>query len=169
MVWRDISETENKYQASECGQIRRTKTGRVMVGGVSGYKNNYRTVNLRLIKDGRLSWCLRYVHRLVAQTFVLNPDNKPQVNHIDGVPKNNHASNLEWVTPKENMAHAKRIGLDNKDGEGNPASKLTDKEVLFIRNNIGVIPQAALARMFKVSDATVSNIKHGRAWIHLFK
>jgi hypothetical protein len=53
----------------------------------------------------------RRVHRLVAQTFIPNPENKPFINHIDGVKANNNINNLEWVTQSENELHAHKIGL----------------------------------------------------------
>ena len=60
-----------------------------------------------LFKDGKRKW--HKVHRLVAQAFIPNPENKPQVNHIDGNKQNNSITNLEWVTDAENKEHYKQI------------------------------------------------------------
>ena len=56
-----------------------------------------------------------FIHRLMAETFIPNPENKPQINHIDGNKLNNSIDNLEWVTCAENAQHAIRTGLDKKD------------------------------------------------------
>lgn len=83
----------------------------------------------RTCKDGkylRVSYTVNhkqkqvYVHRLVAMTFVPNPDDLPEVNHIDGNTRNNAASNLEWVTRQENANHAIRTGLSNEMATANP-------------------------------------------------
>ena len=73
----------------------------------AGYKRVYLT-NLDTFKRQGLS-----VHRLVAEAYVANPDNKPCVNHIDGNKANNHFTNLEWCTHKENTTHAIKTGLWN--------------------------------------------------------
>lgn len=58
-----------------------------------------------------------YIHRIVAETFIDNPENKEYVNHIDGNKNNNNIDNLEWSTPSENMVHASISGLINKESE----------------------------------------------------
>ena len=68
-------------------------------------------------------------HRLVASTFIENPDGKPFVNHIDGDKENNHVDNLEWVTEKENTEHAIKTGLFNISGVENPACKYSHEDV----------------------------------------
>ena len=70
-------------------------------------KNGYLYVHLRF---GNISKYVK-IHRLVAEAFVLNEENKPCVNHIDGNKLNNYANNLEWVTISENTIHAMKMGL----------------------------------------------------------
>ena len=92
------------------------------------------------------------IHRLVAEHFVPNPENKPCVNHIDGNPSNNRHTNLEWVTHKENCRKGRN-------------TKLTKEIVSMIKgapNTYGT--GAALGRMFDVSLVTVSAIRTGRLW-----
>ncbi|MEH7116923.1 HNH endonuclease [Neobacillus vireti] len=89
--------------------------GRVLKKNVEEMKgfydqNGYKVVDLH--GNGRTKVKKRMkVHRLVAMLFVENPDNKPHVNHIDGQKGNNHFENLEWVTHKENMKHARKMKL----------------------------------------------------------
>lgn len=73
------------------------------------------------------------IHRLVAMMYIPNPENKPQVNHKNGIKDDNRVDNLEWCTGQENMTHAWSLNLFEKNLTS--ASKLTEKDVLEIRSS----------------------------------
>lgn len=105
MVWKTIVGTNGEYQVSDTGLVKTTKTGRILRPAIDarGYE---RVCLFKMDRDRRYK-----VHRLVAMCFIPNPNNLPQVNHIDGNKRNNNAANLEWITNEGNMRHAKEHGL----------------------------------------------------------
>lgn len=128
-IWKDIDGYEGRYQASTLGQVRSldgvSRQGRFLKGKVlkqSVTKTGYH--HLYLHNPGK-----NYrVNRLVAQTFIPNPTNLPQVNHIDGNKANNRVDNLEWCTQSENQLHAVKTGLQTSgasDYRSKPVVQLT--------------------------------------------
>lgn len=123
------------------------------------------------------------VHRLVAECYIRNPLNKPQVNHKDGDKKNNKVDNLEWCTHQENMKHAIENGLFNpkdipkekcinkniKKGELNGCSKLTDEIVLEIRSkfNPRIYTREMLAKEYNVKASTIKDVILRKSWKHI--
>ncbi len=108
------------------------------------------------------------VHRLVAEAFIPNPENKPCINHKDGNKLNNHVSNLEWCTHSENNKHAYKEGLRSAKGERNGMSKLTKDDVDFIRTHYVKRSKdfgfAALGRKFGVNPKTVEHAYKNVTW-----
>ena len=100
-MWKDIKGYEGLYQINEIGEvIRNNKKLKVRVS-----KKGYGRVHLS--KNNKAKDF--YIHRLVAETFMVNTENKPQVNHIDGNKLNNLLSNLEWNTNSENQKHSFKV------------------------------------------------------------
>lgn len=120
-VWLPVKDYEGLYEISSWGNVRsldrkigaRTIKGTMMKPTLRVGKNaGYRTV--KLSKDGKKQK-LR-IGRLVASHFIENPENKPDVNHIDHDRRNDYYKNLEWVTPRENALHGYRNNKENYTG-----------------------------------------------------
>lgn len=115
-VWKDIPNYEGLYQVSNLGKIKSLERKVKKYNGErivrerilkQSYEKKY--MHVQLSKNGKT--ITRLVHRLVAETFIDNPNNLKEVNHIDANTRNNNVNNLEWCTRYENMQHAKQMGL----------------------------------------------------------
>lgn len=113
-IWKDIEGYEGIYQISNLGRVKSTRKN--IIRNNQNGKDGYKIISLWNKGKGKTF----SIHRLVAETFIPNPDSKPVVNHIDGNKQNNNADNLEWCTNSENDLHAFRLGLRtvNKTGIG---------------------------------------------------
>jgi DNA-binding transcriptional regulator YiaG len=110
-----------------------------------------------------------YIHRLVATSFVDNPDGKKTVNHKDGDKHNNRYTNLEWLTHEENTQDAHRTGLIKYiKGENTPQAKLTNTEVYEIRKKFSNgSSHAELADYYRVSKSCIRMIVNRKRWKHI--
>lgn len=126
--WLDVVENSN-YKVTNTGRVRRNGVDR---DKATRDRDGYPMVDL--YKDG----CRRTrgVHQLVAEAFIPNPEHKPEVNHKDGNKHNNHVSNLEWVTKKENCEHAWKTGLARPSysmlGKKNPNAGRKTKKIRIV-------------------------------------
>lgn len=156
--WRPVSGYEGLYEVSNMGNIRSLRNGCVLaLMNSRGYRRCH------LAKDGHVKTA--QVHRLVAEAFIPNPENKPQVNHKHGIKSDNRASELEWVTHRENEDHAAENGLKAR-GSRNAMVTLNPESVqrLLARREETGMSIYALAREFGVSKSLVSNILNGKHW-----
>lgn len=128
--WREVrgvGEYIGLYEVSNLGRIRTIATGYIRSLTVSD--RGYLTVLFKRRGNSKRF----YVHRLVANAFIPNPNNKRTVNHIDGNKQNNNVDNLEWATYEENISHSWKTGLRSSTKEQREAvSRLRSKPVLRI-------------------------------------
>ncbi len=166
-IWAWIAGYKGLYQISNYGRIksfpryRQHRESKILKPSCDsmGY------LKIGLIKDGKSK---RFsIHRLVAQAFIPNPNNLPEVNHKDGHPLNCYVENLEWATKSENMQHAIKMGL-LKTGTENVRAKLTAEQVRYIREVYKPFDREfgarALARKFNVSLAIIKDVIHRRTY-----
>lgn len=158
--WRDIPCYEGFYQASTFGNIKRLyKSGKEKILKPSLKTNGYLIVSLSK-NNTRKSFD---VHRLVAQVFIPNTENKSQVNHKNGIKTDNRVENLEWITPLENMSHAVSMGL-TAQGEKNRLAKISNELAKFIRENPDNLTGRQLASMFNLKPQSITQIQTGKTF-----
>lgn len=152
--WKPVYGFEGFYEISDRPRIKRIKAGQgtkaecMKQGNRRGYKE------VRLCKNGKSS--LHLVHRLVALSFIPNLENKPCVNHINGVKSDNRPENLEWVSYSENMEHSFNKGLHPK-GNKHYNYKIPDEELGRVLDKS--IPARIIAEEFGVSRGYVYDIR----------
>lgn len=177
-IWVDIEGYEGLYQISNKIRIRSlprtifstkgksvTIPGKVLTPTDRG--DGYLVVGLRNRGNDKTF----LVHRLLAAAFIPNPENKPEVNHKDADKGNHSIENLEWVTRKENIQHASKMGLvggKSCPGSTNPFSKLNEEQVARIKERLAAGEKITeIAKDYKVAPSTIGKIKHGISWKHV--
>lgn len=137
-----------------------TQEIRILAQGVNGCGYLYSTISHKGVV-----YALR-IHRMVAEAFIDNPKNLPQVNHKDGNKKHNQDWNLEWVTASENTKHAYDTGLCTiLTGEDNPHCKISNEDVIKICTYLeeGKLSIPEIAKCTGASEPTIKNIVYHRA------
>jgi hypothetical protein len=174
--WRDIRGFEGYYQVSNLGRVRsvdrivrsRWGTEKPVAGHI--IKCGLQPVGylaMPMSKEGRAY--RRSVHRLVAESFIPNPEGKPQVNHKNGIKTDNRVENLEWVTGVENCRHA----IDEKlyefpKGEERVQAKLTDQAVREIRALAAKgMWHKHIAARYGVGRKAITKVVNRQRWAHV--
>lgn len=175
-IWKDVVGYEGIYQVSNFSRVKSLEVKRFTKANNSFSTYKEKILNQSLTKDGYLKITFTVnkqkktflVHRLVAIAFIPNPENKPEVNHKDGIKTNNFPDNIEWNTPDENQKHAYRNGLKiSKKGIENLSSKLTEKQVFEIRKFEGLKTQKELSKIYNVGTSTIGRVLRKTHWKHI--
>lgn len=178
-VWLPIKNFEGYYEISNLGNVK--SVSRIVAcspkSGHEARKVNERILkpsiskgyyHIKLAKNGKIY--SRQIARLVLENFnpIENID-KLQVNHIDSNPLNNKLSNLEWVTPIQNLQHAKIFGNYNNTGINNGRAKLSEQNVFTIREmyKSGEHSHYDLAKIFKIHPTNIWRAVRRMSWKHL--
>lgn len=178
-IWKDVVGYEKYYSVSNLGNIKihdsirrcvlrdgrpwqRVAKGKIFKGNI----NNHGYYSVGFSKNGITKTFS--VHSIVANAFIGPRPEGLDINHKNGVKTDNYVSNLEYITRKQNINHAIKIGIAFI-GEKNPFSKLKKEDVINIRNEhlYNRTPNFCIAKMYNVSSSCIWNIINRRTWKHI--
>lgn len=184
-VWKDVVGYEGLYMVSNLSRVKKVKR----FSNVTRVNKDGRVISFNIpIKEAILKQninCKGYytlqltknsfpktvtTHRLVAKAFLPNPENKPAVNHIDGVKTNNNVENLEWVTLSENVRHAHANNLACvRVGSDNSFAKLSEEDIINIRKTYkeGGFTHKSLGEIYNTHSSNIGLIVNHKAWKHI--
>ena len=155
-IWKDYI---YHYQVSNFGRLKNKKTNNILKLrpiNKKGYLGTVVTLGNKKLKK------MIIIHRAVAECFIPNPNNYPQVNHINGIKSDNSYLNLEWCTAQQNVKHAMKNNLLKTKGEDNNNSKLSNQDRIWIKEhcikNDKLFGARALAKRFKVTHQCILRI-----------
>jgi len=147
---------EERFLVTEDGQLISNKSKKVL--SQTPNHKGYLTHATKIGGRNGQNVCLR-INRLVAEAFIPNPENKPEVNHVNGIKTDNHKDNLEWSTEQENTIHAFKTGLIvRKTGSEAYTAKLNDEQVMQINSMHGQHTSRTVGEMYGVSHVTIVRI-----------
>ena len=154
-AWRPVVGHEDHYEVSSDGAIRKRLDGKLV-----GQWPNYLGYMVVRLSQPRV---MRLVHRIVAESFIPNPNSLPVVNHLDSNRQNNYYSNLEWCTQRHNLAHATALGRMPRDfwkNRRSPNAKMSNQQVSEIRTLrlAGGWSLGALGKQFGLSKRAVGRL-----------
>jgi len=172
-IWLPTKYFSHRYEVSNIGRVRSLDA---FVNHKSGGKSFKKGIVLKQFKTpkGYMAVTLAcdsvqktmLVHRVVAESFIDNPYNKPQINHINCIKNDNRVENLEWCTNQENLIHKMENGLCNcVRGESHHLAKLNVEMVEEIRIRLSKGESGkSICKDYNVSNVTIYNIKKGKIW-----
>lgn len=178
-IWKDLPKYEGLYQASNMGRVRsldryrphgKTKTKQFRKGKLlkPGYDGRYFSISL--FKNGVKTQKSRWLHQVIAETFLGPRPEGLHCAHKNGDSRDNRVSNLKWCTRQENEEDKKRHGRI-VHGEKHQWSKLTEKDVLRIRKMYKPPPNGLsclkIGKLFNVGDECIRSIIIGETWKHI--
>lgn len=155
---KDVKGYEGRYKVTRDGKLYSVKSKR-FIGHLNAY--GYYRASLQV---GKYKYKTFFIHRLVAEAYIPNPENKPYINHIDGNKTNNCVSNLEWCTPQENIMHAYKTHLMDipkpRKGEANGNAKFSDAVIKeIVESNM---KQKDICKKYGISRGYIWKLRAGQ-------